>query len=208
VHRSLQALGCALVAGYSDTKESDPVVWSFFSRVFFILLDIKNIVVRKVCFYLLLAITLINCSGRSAETNPADAANVAVNELPRMTITLLDNSRLDLHQLQGSAILIFFQPECDHCQHAAGEIRENILAFRKHQLYFITSQSLEASGKFAETYQLSGNENVHFSWTPMEQVLDNYGPISAPSIYIYSADHQLVKSFSGDLNMPELLKYI
>lgn len=152
-------------------------------------------------------IILLGCSAKPSETRPA-AVEQDINELPDMVVTLLDSSRVDVKKLSGGTILIFFQPECDHCQRAARAISQNLAALAEKEIYFITSQSLEMSGKFAKEYKLDGNSNVHFSWASMEQVLNNFGPIAAPSVYIYSADHKLIKSFNGDVKIEDLLKYI
>jgi hypothetical protein len=161
----------------------------------------------KVITVLMVWCGLLGCSVKPSATE-APQDETQVNELPKMTITLLDNSRTDVKTLQGQTILIFFQPECDHCQRAAQAISQNLGAFRKSELYFITSQPLELAEKFSKDYLLSGHANVHFSWASLEDVLNNYGPISTPSIYVYSAEHNLIKSLTGELKIEELLKYI
>jgi thioredoxin-related protein len=150
---------------------------------------------------------LLGCTVKPSATETT-GAKTQLNELPNMTITLLDSSKRDVRTLQGQTILIFFQPGCDHCERAAQAISQNLVAFRKSELFFITSQPLDLAEKFSKDYALSGYSNVHFSWAPVEDVLNNYGPISTPSIYIYSADQRLIKSFTGELKIAELLKYI
>ena len=67
---------------------------------------------------------------------------------------------------------------------------------------------MEQIERFAEEYKLMGRPNVYFGWTPTESVLDNYGPISAPSLYIYSSEHTLIKAFNGEVAIATVLKYI
>jgi thioredoxin-related protein len=196
----------AVVARRAEQKKNIKVIWNHFSIELRVILVAKNSVMRgNVITVLIILSGLLGCSVKPSTT---ETTQPQINELPSMTITLLDGSRTDVKTLQSQTILIFFQPECDHCQRAAQAIRKNLDAFRSSELYFVTSQPLDQAGKFANDYMLSGHSNVHFALAPLEDVLNNFGPISTPSIYIYSADQRLIKSLTGELKIEELLKYI
>lgn len=160
-------------------------------------------------FVLTFAILLLivqSCSKNQAETeatseNPA----AAVNEQPSFVITLLDNTQVNVQDLTGKNALVFFQPDCDHCQREAQEFERNLEAFGGTTIYFITSGPMEEIKAFADTYKLNGRPNVHFAFTPALNVLNNYGPISAPSVYIYSEDHKLVKGFNGETPIERII---
>lgn len=156
---------------------------------------------NKFVFYLLsiALVVLQSCSKKAAEEQPiADTSVESANEQPSFVLTLLDNTQVNVKDLTGKNGLIFFQPDCDHCQREAQEFERNLEAFGGTTLYFITSGPMEEIKAFADTYKLNGRPNVHFAFTPAINVLNNYGPISAPSVYIYSADHKLVKGFNGE----------
>ena len=130
------------------------------------------------------------------------------NDLPDMSITLLDGSLLATKELRGKTILVLFQTDCDHCQREAADIERNLHAFSTSTIYFITSNPMTEIEKFARQYKLNERENVHFAWTSNENILNSFGPIEAPSIYVYSKEHKLVKSFNGEVSVAEVLKYI
>lgn len=149
------------------------------------------------------------CSAPSAEKNSSrERASKTENDLPDMRIRCLDQSDVDIKTLSGKVILIFFFPECDHCQREASQISQNIAAFKNVTLYFITSDTPEKTEDFAKGYFLTGVENVVFGNTSAESVLKNFGPIATPSMYIYSAEQKLVKAFNGEVAISEVLKYI
>lgn len=158
-----------------------------------------NLVLSTVCSLLIAA-----CSNEAKK----DVASTGTNEQPHMVITMIDSTTANVHDLKGKNVLIFFQPDCDHCQHEAEEIKKNQEAFASSTLYFITAAPLDEIRKFADDYQLSGISNFHFAFTPARNILDNYGPISAPSIYIYSEEQKLVKSFNGQVAVEKVLKFI
>ncbi len=61
--------------------------------------------------------------------------------------------------------------------------------------------------KFFIDYKLENLPNFHYASTTLENVLNALGPISAPSMYIYS-DGRKVKHFNGETNISEILKVL
>lgn len=156
---------------------------------------------------LLFAIIFLSCSSPSAKT-PVESPPVSPrNDLPNMVITSLDESKVDVHLLKENTILILFQPNCDHCQREAREIRENLNAFKKYSLYFISADQRDAVEKFGKDYDLMGHTNVHFALTTVDNVLKYFGAVPAPSVYIY-ADQKLVQKFIGEVRIDRILQSI
>lgn len=165
---------------------------------------------KKIIFVIFLgALVSQSCSRKSAEEQAAAEASqnvgVSINEQPAMPLTLMDNTQIDVKDLTGKNALIFFQPDCDHCQREAQEFERNLEAFSGTTLYFITSGPIEEIKAFGDTYKLYERPNVHFAYTPALNVLNTYGPISAPSVYVYSADHKLVKGFNGETPIERII---
>ena len=161
---------------------------------------------KFVLSFFLSAVILASCSKKQEETQaPPETAVSAVNEQPSIPLTLLDNTQVNVKDLSGKNALIFFQPDCDHCQREAQEFERNLEAFNGTTLYFITSGPMDEIKAFADTYKLSGRQNVHFAFTAPLNVLNNYGPISAPSVYVYSEDHKLVKGFNGETPIERII---
>jgi peroxiredoxin len=137
-------------------------------------------------------------------TSPVQSAN----DLPTMPITFLDGTTVQAKSLTGSLILILFQPDCDHCQREAQEFQKNLAAFNNYTLYFVSSVGIPETEAFAKQYGLSGHANVKFGVTAVENVLNNFGAISAPSMYIYDGGGKLVKKFNGETDIQQILEAI
>jgi peroxiredoxin len=156
------------------------------------------------------AVLAISCEVRQkkkAEETPA-AAEAAVNELPSLAITGPDNKTIITKALnKGKVILILFQPDCDHCQRETTAIVENVKAFEPYQVYYISSASQTDMHKFFIDYKLENLSNFHYASTTLENVLNALGPISAPSMYIYS-NGKKVKHFNGETNISDILKVL
>ena len=125
-----------------------------------------------------------------------------------MSIRLLDQTEVNLKNLTGKVVLIFFQPDCDHCQREALQVAQNITAFKNATLYFISSDAAEKIERFSKEYNLYGKGNIFFGNTSTESVLRNFGPIATPSIYIYSDDQRLIKAFNGEVAISEVFRYL
>ncbi|HEX6227568.1 MAG TPA: redoxin domain-containing protein [Chryseolinea sp.] len=163
--------------------------------------------------YYTLTITLITaglffcCSTPTQKTTVESPVVQTRNDLPNMTVTSLDETHINLRTLKDKTILILFQPDCDHCQREAKEIRENLDAFKNYSLYFISADQFDPVKKFGEDYDLITQPNVHFALTTVDNVLKNFGAIPAPSVYIY-ADQKLVKKFNGEVSIGRILQAI
>ncbi|SKC75982.1 peroxiredoxin family protein [Ohtaekwangia koreensis] len=152
------------------------------------------------------AVTACN-KPQETKTNEQPSTTIAANDLPAMTITSLDGNQFSAKNLTGKNIIIMFQPDCDHCQREAKQIGENIKAFKDYQLYFVSSATREELQKFASEYTLDKFSNVHFGSTSVNDVINTYGQIETPSIYIYD-DRKLIQKFNGEVEISEVVKHL
>jgi peroxiredoxin len=162
-------------------------------------------------FVLVLAVGCAKKEGKPQEnstTKEAASQKVEASDFPSMQITLLDGKLMNAKELKGKTVLVLFQPDCDHCQHEAEDIEDHLASFRDYTLYFVSSAGPEEIRKFSNTYKLSGIPNIIFGATTVESILNNFGAIQAPSIYIYSEEGKLVNSFNGQTDVGVILKYL
>lgn len=153
-------------------------------------------------------IAILSCAPRNKKTEGSAIEKDSLkNDLPKISLTTLDGKKIATENLLGHAvILILFQPDCDHCQREAEEIKKNIKSFEGYQLYFVSADSAEQVAKFASDYKLSEESNVSFATTKLQDVLSGFGPIPAPSLYIYNAAGNLVQKFNGETDINLVLK--
>lgn len=161
---------------------------------------------RITIIYLLVVLTAFCCSTKNAETSTSSAVSV-VNEYPDIALRLQDGREVSAKKLEGNNLFIFFQPDCDHCQEEAISIEQRLEEFKDYTLYFISSASMEDIVAFAENFQLDKKSNVRFAWTSTEGVLNHFGAIQTPSIYVYS-EGKLKHSFNGQTDVGNILKVL
>lgn len=165
---------------------------------------------KKLSLLLLVTIASISCSTKpkpievEEKTTPA----VELNQLPYLSGRALSGGEISFRDLPGNAILIVFFADCDHCQREATAIRERIDAFKKYQLYFISSSEQQEILKFAKDYKLDDQSNVQFVKADAGKIVQTFGAIPTPSVYIYSSEKKLVKQFNGETNIEEIIKFL
>jgi hypothetical protein len=204
-------VGDVVVGGYTESQEGDSGLWDRSGCkprcLFWTELNIK----MKKIIGLLFVCTLMTTACRwekkeSAKNGEAvETAPVGKNDLPFMPITVTDGTVVNANDFSGKNILILFQPDCDHCQHEAEDIEKQVTAFKDYKMYFVSAAPMPEIEKFAATYKLKGRENILFGNTAAENVLNHFGPIPAPSIYIYN-DQTLKKSFEGQTDVNEIIR--
>jgi peroxiredoxin len=157
---------------------------------------------------ILLSIVFLPACSQKKEKEAEVLTAKETNDRPALPIKMTDGNTADFRELKGKAVLVLFQPDCDHCQQEAQHIRENLKAFNDYNLYFVSSSPMEEIEKFSREYQLAGYENIAFGWTTTENIINTFGPIQAPSVYIYSKEGKLVQEFNGQVDISVILKYL
>lgn len=154
--------------------------------------------------FLLVCLTMAGCSRNTGQPEEATHDVSDINDYPQIVLRLSDGQEIEARQLTGNNVFVMFFPDCGHCQEEAVHIEERLDDFGDYTLYFISSAPMEQIVDFGKNANLYGRENVKFAWTAPEGVLNTYGPIRTPSIYIYS-DKRLKTFFNGQTDIRNIL---
>lgn len=169
-------------------------------------------------FYLCVIFCFASCDQKqkpeeSKVTNvePADKETVSspakpTSEIPDLTITFADGSVESAKNLKGKFLLVLFQPDCDHCQREAQDFKNNMEHFRNIPLYFVSAAPMDEVLKFADDYQLSQFSNIRWGTTTVPKILDAFGPIEAPSAFLYDENGVLVQNFNGEVAVEVIVR--
>jgi cytochrome oxidase Cu insertion factor (SCO1/SenC/PrrC family) len=162
---------------------------------------------RKVACVLVAGFILSSAACSSREKQPDQqklTAEAQVNDLPDMILKMDNGADLNVKTLKGNTILILFQPDCDHCQREAENIKEFLKEFEKYTLYFISAAPMEEIKAFAATYGLTNNANIRFGATDVPTVIKSFGSIPAPSVFIYNGGKQKA-AFKGETEIGQII---
>ena len=137
--------------------------------------------------------------------NTSTSEKSTTNDLPAITLQMTDGTFLPLKKIQGKTLLVLFQPECDHCQQEAASMSKHSESFKNYQVYYISASSMIENQQFALEYGLSGLANFHFGSTSSDLILENFGSIPTPSIYVYSEEGDLKNEFIGQTPIDQII---
>ncbi|PRY07306.1 peroxiredoxin [Pontibacter ummariensis] len=138
---------------------------------------------------------------------PAGTENVQ-GELPLLPLTRLDSTRIIASDLEGKVVLVFFQPDCDPCKREAEQIRARLHAFDGYTLYFVSDAPLPELKRFALESNLAKQQNVFFAQASLEDITNTVGSVKTPSVFIFSEEGNLVKSFIGEAPIEEVVQHL
>ena len=107
----------------------------------------------------------------------------------------------------GPVVLIYFSPDCDHCQNFTQDMIKNYSAITNKQVVMVTFQAMDMLQPFAKKYKLAQYPNIKIGTEGLSYTVQKYyGIRSFPYIAIYDKQGNLVKTFEGEQPHAEIFK--
>lgn len=105
-------------------------------------------------------------------------------------------------------LIILFDPDCEHCQNEATQIRQVQSAFAGAAVYWLTTQPMARARKFAQQYGLDTLAMMHVGTLTRDEANHTFGSTSVPRIFIYGRDGALRKEYKGEVKIASLLQHL
>lgn len=105
-----------------------------------------------------------------------------------------------------NTIFIYFNSECDFCQHEAQSISDNLESFKDVQFIFISTEPITTIRQFSEQYNLNNKQNITFLYDNLNTFSSRFGAAFIPFILIYNNEQRLIKKHKGQLNAKGILR--
>jgi len=136
----------------------------------------------------------------------ADIANIS--SLPAIKLLLMDSS-IVVHAEKISSgkaiIMVYFRPDCPHCQQETKLLLSNIHALKDVQIYFLAGAPFGEIKKYSANYQLGQYENIVVGKDYEQSFAKLFEPNSVPYTAVYDTKKKLVKIYYGEVSMEKLL---
>ena len=132
-------------------------------------------------------------------------------DIPYFDLLLKDSTTLfSTAQIPtGKAIvLIYFSPDCEHCQEQTKNILQKIDSLQNVNFYFITTDPLDRLKMFDKYYKLYNYKNItigrdiHFSF------LKYYKPPGTPYLIVFNHHKNLRAVFDGEIKVSQLIPFM
>ncbi|MEP7320137.1 MAG: redoxin domain-containing protein, partial [Panacibacter sp.] len=92
-------------------------------------------------------------------------------------------------------VIIYFSPDCGHCQLSAHEYEEKIDQFSDVFFVWVSYLSLDKIKSFAEEYKMLGQENIRIGRDPSYFIPSFYRVKFTPFMAVYDAAGKLLKTY-------------
>ena len=158
----------------------------------------------KNAFCLLLCICLFKTS--LAQTD-STVLYYSFSSMPAFTITTIPDSakftKVDLIK-KNPAIIIFFSPDCEHCQKETEKLTANIDLLKKSKILMISAMEYNFNKKFYDDYKIGDYPNIIIGREPTLLLGSYFKVHSLPGTYVYDKKGNFVKVFKGNIPVEEI----
>ena len=139
-----------------------------------------------------------------------DAPYLTNKNMPAFNLLLIDGKNFTQNNIPTSkyTIIIYFSPDCGHCQHEATEMVKNIDSLKHAYIVWAGSRSIPELKAFSEKYGLIGCPNMVCGQDQQYSIPSYYQVKYTPFVAVYDNRKQFVKAYEMGVEIPELLKLI
>lgn len=139
-----------------------------------------------------------------------EAPYLTNKNIPAFSLLLADGKNFTENNIPKAkyTILIYFSPDCGHCQHEATEMVKNIDSLKHTYIVWAGSRSVSELIAFSEKYGLNACPNMVCGQDQQYNIPSYYQVKYTPFVAVYDNRKQFVKSYEMGVEIPELLKLI
>ncbi len=129
-------------------------------------------------------------------------------QLPNFQVTDVTGKTFTTGELPKNrpTVVIFFHPDCEHCQAEATELQPHLAAFANTNFLMITWDAIPKIKGFMEKYKLT--ESVTACQIDPTTLAQTYGQLSLPAIFIYNSNQELVQQLNSEARADAILTYL
>jgi len=104
-------------------------------------------------------------------------------------------------------IVIYFDPECDHCHKLMNDVFKKINSFKKAEIVMVTFKPVYHVASFEKKYKTHTFSNINVGTEGTSYQLRNYYKLTnLPFTALYDKDQQFNYSYGQDISVDELIK--
>ena len=146
----------------------------------------------------------VGCSSRSNRE-----ATLAV--LPSFNMLLMDSATvLKAQEIPNGKpiVLLFFRPDCPHCQAETQAFIDHIDSLKNVQIYLLTIAPLTEIREFYHRYHLDRYNNFTVGRDHEHSFYEAFRPSTIPYTAIYDGNKRLVRIYGQEAGIDNILKAI
>ena len=132
------------------------------------------------------------------------------SSVPSFSILQTDSTWFNKQALPRNKpiVIIYFNPDCGHCQLTAHEFGQKINQFKDVFFVWVSYDSLSQIKSFAEEYKLLNAKNIRVGRDPKYYVPSFFRVRFTPFIAVYDKKGRLMQTYDGDAGPDEIIRLL
>lgn len=128
--------------------------------------------------------------------------------VPPLQLTQPDQQLLTKDKLKKNqpVLIMFFSPECDHCQRQLTDLLARMKDLSQHQIILASHEEVKKLSDFSNRYQLSKYPNILIGRDTKFLLPPFYRIRNFPYLALYNKSGDLITTFEGNVTVDNLLK--
>ncbi len=130
--------------------------------------------------------------------------------IPEFKILQTDSSWFTKDQIpkNKAVVMIYFSPECGHCQITSQQIVSDMDNLKNIFFIFASYHAVDALKSFAHTYKLDQYTNIRLGRDPAYFIPSFYQVKSTPFMAVYGKDGKLIQAYEKGTDPETILQLL
>jgi thioredoxin-related protein len=158
--------------------------------------------------YLVLSAFLVVCSVAMAQQDTTALLYKRFPAVPPISLLKSDSGLITKAGLKKNqpVLLMYFSPECHHCQHQMEDMIKRMDDLKKVQIVLATYQPMEELVSFENKYQLKQYSNVRAGRDTKFFIVPFFKIRNLPYLALYNKKGNLITTYEGNVKMDTLIQ--
>lgn len=128
--------------------------------------------------------------------------------VPPVVLLKSDNGLITKDKLKKNqpVIIMYFSPECPHCQHQLEDMLQRMKDLKNIQIIMATHQPMEELVAFEHKYKLNKYSNIQAGRDTKYFLQPFYRIHNFPYLALYDKRGKLIKTFEGNVTVDKLIE--
>ncbi len=102
-------------------------------------------------------------------------------------------------------LFIYFNSECDFCNHEAEMVQQNIQQLKAIQVVFISYEPVQKIKQFAAKFKLLHHDHIYFLSDSKITFATTFDVKSMPCLVLYDKENNLIEKIKGQVKIETVL---
>ena len=131
-----------------------------------------------------------------------------IKQMPAFSYVTLENKVFTQENLVQNipTLFIYFNSECDFCNHEAEMVQQNIEQLKDIQVVFISYESIEKIKPFATKFKLLNHANISFLSDSKISFASTFDVKTMPCLVLYDKENNLIEKIKGQVKIETVLE--